>query len=192
MWLRSPTCSIGAGTRPRRRRMPGSAPRAGVTYPVVTDPWWGLQYRVSSKSANRLVALLAGGAGASGIVAVICSGSIVAVPCLGLPTASRPGCSSSGPRRCDDVMPRDVASMSTLPGMVGPGAVHNEQVAERLAHIQSVRHRAHRRLGAHPGCARSLCVGGEFHHPCGERSGLCCCRPDRLAQETGTLMKQFA
>jgi hypothetical protein len=54
---------------------------AGVAYPVVADPWWGLQYTVSSTSANRLSALLYGGAGVAGIVAAICSGTIVGLPC---------------------------------------------------------------------------------------------------------------
>lgn len=52
-----------------------------TAFPVVADPWWGIQYKISSKSANRLAALLNGGAGVSGIVAAICGGSIVGIPC---------------------------------------------------------------------------------------------------------------
>lgn len=53
----------------------------GVAYPVVADPWWGMQYAISAASANRLAALLFTGAGISGIVAAICGGSVVGIPC---------------------------------------------------------------------------------------------------------------
>lgn len=50
-------------------------------YPITADPWWGKQYKLSSKDANKLAAALAGGGSATGIVAAICSGTIVGLPC---------------------------------------------------------------------------------------------------------------
>ena len=52
-----------------------------MAFPVVADPWWGIQYKISSKSANRLSSLLNGGAGVSTIVAAICAGTVVGIPC---------------------------------------------------------------------------------------------------------------
>lgn len=50
-------------------------------YPITADPWWGKQYKLSSKDANKLAAALAGGGSATGIVALVCSGTIVGLPC---------------------------------------------------------------------------------------------------------------
>lgn len=52
-----------------------------VAYPVIADPWWGNQWKISSTSANRLASLVNYGAGISGIVAAICGGSVVGIPC---------------------------------------------------------------------------------------------------------------
>jgi hypothetical protein len=55
--------------------------KAGTAYPVVADPWWGYQWVVSNATANRISALLYGGAGVSAIAAAICTGTIVGLPC---------------------------------------------------------------------------------------------------------------
>jgi len=53
----------------------------GVTYPVVADPWWGYQWYLSSTSTNQLIAAIGTGAGLSTIVAAVCTGTIVGIPC---------------------------------------------------------------------------------------------------------------
>ena len=53
----------------------------GFEYPITADPWWGRQYKLSSVSANRLSALAYGGGGTAAIVAAVCSGTIVGLPC---------------------------------------------------------------------------------------------------------------
>ncbi|MDB5161982.1 MAG: hypothetical protein JWM52_490 [Candidatus Saccharibacteria bacterium] len=54
---------------------------SNAAYPITADPWWGTQFKISSTAANRLIAVWAGGAGAAGIVAAICTGTIVGLPC---------------------------------------------------------------------------------------------------------------
>lgn len=54
---------------------------AKTAYPVVADPWWGLQYKVSATSANKIIAAMATGGGAAAIAALICTGTIVGIPC---------------------------------------------------------------------------------------------------------------
>jgi len=54
---------------------------AKTAYPVVADPWWGYQYTLSATSTNRLLAAIAGGTGAAGVAALICTGTIVGIPC---------------------------------------------------------------------------------------------------------------
>lgn len=53
-------------------------------YPITADPWWGLQYKLSSVSANRLSALAYAGGGVAAVTAAVCSGTIVGLPCGGV------------------------------------------------------------------------------------------------------------
>jgi hypothetical protein len=52
-----------------------------TSFPVVADPWWGYQWKISATNANRISSALYGGAGVSTIVAILCGGSIVGIPC---------------------------------------------------------------------------------------------------------------
>lgn len=52
-----------------------------IAYPVSADPWWGLRFYLSNTSAQRLAAALAGGAATSGVIAGVCSASIIGLPC---------------------------------------------------------------------------------------------------------------
>ena len=54
---------------------------SSVAYPVTADPWWGLQFKITSTTANKLVAIFGSGAAAATIVAAVCTGLIVGIPC---------------------------------------------------------------------------------------------------------------
>lgn len=57
-------------------------PDASAAYPVVADPWWGRQYKLSNSKANALIAAIAGGVGTATIVALVCGGTVAgAIPC---------------------------------------------------------------------------------------------------------------
>lgn len=56
-------------------------PRLGSTNMALDWHWWGVDHNFGPVGTNRIVYILNVGGGISGIVAAICGGSIVGIPC---------------------------------------------------------------------------------------------------------------